>query len=194
MFRKAFIFILLILLSACGVSPRTNFYLLSSERNTLSNVSGNVAIGVWKVNLPDLIDRPEMVTRTGPYTIDMADFHRWAGGLGSNVTLLIANELAYNLETAYVDVSPWSSYRNFDYQIKVHIRQFDGELGGESSLVGTFLILNGKGDKQILEESFSFKENVNDKNYSQLASAMSKLVIRLSDKISNAISKQISKK
>jgi len=190
MLFKIFTIISVILLSACGTSPKTNFYMLSAEREASSYAQDSVSVGVWKVDLPDLIDRPEIVTRTGAYTIELADFHRWAGGLESNVSILIADELSNNLKTGHVDVSPWSSYRNFDYQVKVHIRKFDGQLGGESVLQGAYIILNGKGSIKILEHTFSFKEKLKGKDYSHMAEAMSYLVVQLAEKISSSISEQ----
>lgn len=184
----------MVLLSACGTSPKTNFYLLSAEHNDEIITSEKLAIGVWKVTLPELIDRPEMVTRTGTHTIDRADFHRWAGSLSSNVSLLIASELSYNLKTGHVGVSPWSAYRNFDYQVKTHIRQLDGELGGESHINGVFIILNGKGNKKIQEETFSFEESVKDESYTEMAAAMSRLVVSLSEKIAQTIQNHQNKK
>jgi len=186
---KIFMIMSVLLLSACGTSPKTNFYMLSSERDVESYTQDSVSVGVWKVNLPDLIDRPEIVTRTGVYTIELADFHRWAGGLESNVSLLVADELSHNLKTGHVDVSPWSSYRKFDYQVKVHVRKFDGELGGESILEGAYIVLNGKGNKKILENTFTFKEKLKGTKYSDMAEAMSNLVIQLAEKISSSISK-----
>jgi len=193
-FRKLSLIFLTILLSACGTSPKTHFYLLSAERNTDITTTDKISIGVWKVNVPELIDRPEIVTRTGPHTINLADFHRWAGGLSNNMSLLIANELSYNLQTGHVDVSPWSAYRNFDYQVKVHIREFDSVPGGTGSIKGAFVILNGKGNKKLLEERFSFKETVKGESYSEIAATMSRLVVSLSAKISQAIKSQQNKK
>jgi len=194
MFRKLSVILLVLLLSACGTSPKTNFYLLSSDNDIESNTSEDISIGLWQINLPELIDRPEIVTRTGPYTIDMADFHRWAGDLENNVSILIAEELSHNLNTGYVTISPWPSYRNLDYQIKVLIREFTGELGGESKLEGAYIILNGKGNKKILDENFALKEKTKGGNYSDMVSAMSRLVIHLSAQISAAISVQIKNK
>ncbi len=182
-----------ILLSACGTSPKTYFYSLNAEHDNEIVTSENLAIGVWNVTLPELIDRPEMVTRSGEYTIDLADFHRWLGGLSSNVSLLIANELSHNLKTGQVYVSPWSGDNSLDYQVKVYIRKFDGTLGGESSIKGIFVILNGKGNEKVQEETFSFNEKVKDKSYSEMAAAMSRLVVSLSGKIAQAIKTQQNK-
>ncbi len=193
-FKKLSVILLLLSLTACGTSPKTNFYLLSSDNDIEKSPDGNISIGIWQIALPELIDRPEIVTKTGPYTIDMADFHRWAGSLENNVTILIAEELSHNLNTGYIVISPWSSYRNLDYQIKVHIREFTGELGGESKLEGAYVILNGKGNKKFLEQSFSLKEKAKGKGYDDLVSAMSQLVIRLSAQISSAVSIQTHKK
>ncbi len=179
-----------VLFTACGTSPKTNFYLLSTEHSVDIQTTDKLTIGVWKVTLPDLIDRPEIVTRTGPNTINLADFHRWAGGLSNNVSMLIANELTYNLKTGYIDVSPWSAYRNFDYQVKVHIRTFEGQFGGDSNLKGAFVILNGKGNKKLSEQIFSFKEQVKTKEYTEMAAIMSRLVVALAGKIASEIELQ----
>jgi len=189
--RMSLLFIVMSLLASCGTSPKTNFYILNVDRDLSQQKSEGVSIGVWKVTLPNLIDRPEIITRTGSHTINLADFHRWAGGLKSNTSFLLANELSYHLKTGHVDISPWSSYRNFDFQIKVHIRKFTGELGGFSEFEGAYIILNGKGDKKILEKTFSFSEKVKSKKYTDIALSMSKLVSSLAHEISNSVKEQI---
>lgn len=182
-----------VLLSACGASPKTNFYVLNSDHAGALETTETISVGIWQVKLPTLIDRPEMVTRTGTYTIELADFHRWAGGLSNNVDLLIAEELSYNLNTAQIDISPWSAYRKLDFQVKVHIREFDGVLGEQSSLNGSYVVLNGKGNKKLSEDVFMFSESVKGKAYADMASAMSSLVVKLSAKISSSILQQSDK-
>ncbi len=184
---KVVLISLMLLLSACGTSPKTNFYFLGAEHDAEITTNEKLAIGVWQVVLPEIIDRPEIVTRTGAHTIELADFHRWATGLSSNVSLLIANELSFNLKTGHIDVSPWSAHYKFDYQVRVHIQEFGGKLGDENTIKGVFIILNGKGNKKILEESFSFNEKVKDGSYSEMVAAMSRLVVSLSGQIAQAI-------
>lgn len=197
-FKKIFLKLILsslfLMLLGCGSSPKTNFYLLSAQRDVDVSVTENLSIGVWAVKLPELIDRPEIVTRTGAFTINRADFHRWASGLSSNVSSLIANELSTNFQTSHVDVSPWSSYRKFDYQVKVHIRTFLGELGKQTVLDGGYVILNGKGNKKLAEEAFSLKAKTPGNTYQDMASSMSELVVALSNKISETIALRIKQK
>ena len=43
--------------------------------------SPQFSIAVRPVALPDLLERPQLVTRTGETTVSVSDYHRWAGAL-----------------------------------------------------------------------------------------------------------------
>lgn len=178
---------LVLCLSACGSSPKTNFYVLNAEYEMPEKGLEGTGVGVWKVKLPALLDRSEIVTREGPHKIELGDFHRWAGDFGSNINALIAHELSQRLKTVRVSTSPWSAHKVNDYQVKVYFDRFDGELGGKVVCRGVWLLLNGKGDKELTRESFTLDDQVNGKKYSDMVATMSGLVVQLSDQIADAI-------
>lgn len=178
---------LVLCLSACGSSPKTNFYVLNAEYEMPEKGLEGTGVGVWKVKLPALLDRSEIVTREGPHKIELGDFHRWAGDFGSNINALIAHELSQRLKTVRVSTSPWSAHKINDYQVKVYFDRFDGELGGKVVCRGVWLLLNGKGDKELTRESFTLDDQVNGKKYSDMVATMSGLVVQLSDQIADAI-------
>ena len=193
MFRFLLIASLMMCLAGCGSSPKTHFYVLNAEHvsASLSDKKAKVVgVGVWSVNLPKLLNRPEIVTRSDQYTIELADFHQWAGGLGNNMTRLIASELGRRLQSDRVVISPWSSYRKNDYQVKIHIDRFDGELGKEIVLSGAWSLLNSEGNKELTREAFTYKLQANGKSYSDMAAALSQLTVRLSEQIANVIAVQ----
>jgi len=189
MFRISFIVSFIIFLSACGSSPKTHFYMLNTHSSVekVINDDKNLRIGIWKVKLPELLDRQDIVNRTGPYTIELADFHQWAGGLSNDITQLIAGELSRHLKTDHVVISPWSSYRKNQYQIKIHITRLDGALGGESILSGGWSLLNAEGDKEITRNTFNYRALSNGKTYSEMVKTQSQLVIQLAEQISRTI-------
>jgi len=190
MLRFLLIASLVLLLAACGRSPTTNFYELYVKHATddlVDHKTNSIGIGVWAVELPALLDRPEIVTRTDRYKIELADFHQWASDLDSNITQLIANELSRRLQTDRVVISPWSNYNKNDYQVKIDIHRFDGELGSEIVLSGIWSLVNAEGNKELTRETFTFKTQTTDKNYRDMVAALSKLILRLSEKISNDI-------
>lgn len=193
MLRHILIFLFVANLLGCGSSPKTHFYMLNAEKQADKQVElkmKSVAIGVWSINLPTLLDRSEIVTRKDQYSIELADFHQWAGGLANNMTRLIAGELSRHLQTDQVVISPWSSYRKNDYQLKIHIDRFDGELGGDVVLAGTWSLLNAKGDKELIRKAFVFKQLAGGKEYSDMVAVLSKLTIQLTEQIANVIADQ----
>jgi uncharacterized lipoprotein YmbA len=190
MFRYLLIVSLMLCLSACGTSPKTSFYVLNSDIKLPAQEDKGLGIGVWKVKLPVLIDRPEMVTREGQYVIELADFHQWAGGLDNNITSLIALELSLRLETGRIAVSPWRTSTKNDYQVKVFINRFDGELGGEVVFRGIWVLSDGEGDKELIREVFTLGAKANGKSHKDMAVTLSKLVVQLTDTIADRITAQ----
>ncbi|VAW68949.1 hypothetical protein MNBD_GAMMA09-1925 [hydrothermal vent metagenome] len=189
MYRVLIIVGLISILVACGSSPKTHFYILNGEAGyDFSDRSDkNVRIGIWKVKLPELVDRAEIVTRIDQNNIELADFHQWAGGLSNNITQLLANELSRQLKTERVVISPWSSYRKNDFQVKIHISRFDGKLAGESVLSGAWSLLNAEGSKEVIREAFNYKLMAESDSYSEMVKTQSKLVVQLAEQISEVI-------
>ena len=186
----------LVLLAACGSSPKTEFYVLNADLGSVvqsANLSSGPAVGVWQVKLPDLLDRSEIVTRDNQFKITMADFSWWASNLSENMTLLIVAELSQHLQSNRVVTSPWPSYRQNDYQVITRVERFDGELGGEVVLRGLWSLLDGDGTKELNRQVFEFKTNTADLTYQQMAEAMSRLTVQLAQQLADGVINQEAK-
>jgi uncharacterized lipoprotein YmbA len=190
MLRQIFIASLLVLLAACGSSPKTDFYMLNADQESVAqaaNVGTGPAIGVWRVNLPDLLDRSEIVTRDNRFKVKMGDFSWWASSLAQNMTLLITVEMSELLQSNRIVVSPWPSYRKNDYQLIIRVERFDGELGGEVVLRGLWTILDGDMTKELNRQVFEFKINTVDSTYQEMVAAMSQLTVRLAGQLADGV-------
>lgn len=190
MLRRILMVSCLVLLTACGSSPKTEFYVLNADLGSVAqsaNLSSGPAVGVWQVKLPDLLDRSEIVTRDNQFKITMADFSWWAGNLSENMTLLIVAQLSQHLQSNRVVTSPWPSYRKNDYQVITRIERFDGELGGEVVLRGLWSLLDGDGTKELDRQVFEFKTNTADLTYQEMVAAMSRLTVQLAEQITDGI-------
>ncbi|MGB5326737.1 MAG: PqiC family protein [Gammaproteobacteria bacterium] len=190
MLRRIWMGCLLVLLAACGSSPKTEFYQLNADMSSAmqaANLSEGPAIGVWQVELPDLLDRSEIVTRDNQFKIAMADFSWWAGNLSQNMSLLIVTELSQQLQSNRVVMSPWPSYRKNDYQVIVRVQRFDGVLGGEVVLRGLWSLLDGDGTEELNRQVFEFKTNTADLTYQEMVTAMSRLTVKLAEQLTEGI-------
>jgi len=201
MLRHVSIVSLLVLLTACGSSPKTEFYVLSADHGSLvqaANANSGPAIGVWSVKLPGYLERSEIVTRDSEYEIRLGDFSWWAGNLDENMTQLIANQLSQSLQSNRVVVSPWPSFRTIDYQTIVRVERFDGALGGEAVLRGVWSLLDADGQKELRREAFEFKASAAGtstlaaSSYADLVAALSRLTVQLAEQMAKGIREQMS--
>ena len=193
MLRHIFMVSLFVFLVACGSSPKTDFYMLNTDKEDFAqaaNTATGPAIGVWQIKLPDYLDRSELVTRDNNYQITIADFSWWAGSMDTNATLLIAAEMGKGLLSNRVLASPWESYRKHDYQVKVRLERFDGALGGEIVLRGVWSLLAGDGLNELSGEVFEFKANAVDSTYKEMVATMSQLLVQLSGDLIAAVNAQ----
>lgn len=190
MFRHFFFASLMIVLSACGTSPKTHFYTLSTDHQTYTHSDRSaegIRIGVWKAKIPELLDRADIVTRSGKHNVELADFHKWADRLDSNISRLVASELGDRLKTDNVLISPWPSYTKNDYQVKININRFDGELGGEIVLSGSWNLLNSEGNEELVRETFTYKTQAAGITYNDMIAALSSLTVQLAEQIAGTI-------
>jgi uncharacterized lipoprotein YmbA len=190
MLRHILIASLLVVLAACGSSPKTEFYVLNADHGSMvqaANAGTGPAVGVWRVRLPDLMDRSEIVTRDNLFKVKIADFSWWAGSLQINMSRLIAVELSQLLQSNRVVVSPWPSYRKNDYQIVIRVERFDGELGGEVVLRGLWSLLDSEGLNELSREVFEFKTSTTDSTYQEMVAAMSRLTVQLADQLADGV-------
>src|SRR5437762_111902 len=72
-------------LAGCGSSPDTRFYTLATvppiTKTADRSSTPQVGVGIRSVVLPADLDRPQIVTRTGPNTVHLAEFDRWSSRL-----------------------------------------------------------------------------------------------------------------
>ena len=72
-------------LAGCGSSPVTHFYTLNpAAAEPAAAGAGAMAVyivAVGAVSLPDGVDRPQIVLRTGGNRVSFSEFERWGGAL-----------------------------------------------------------------------------------------------------------------
>jgi len=184
--------ILLMLLAGCASTEPSRFYALTpmpgSDAGVLSEtLAKDVSIGVGPVRIPDYLDRQQIVTTSRQHKIEMAEFDRWAGSLEDSFVLVLSENLSALLSTDRVFTYPWRGSLLIDYQIEVEVVQFDGELGGDASLIARWTIFDVKEKKVLLVEKSNFIESAGAQGYEALVAAQSRTLGHLSRDIAAAV-------
>lgn len=185
--------LLSLLLAGCLGSPTrpSTFYVLSAD--TAAPLPGRTApvvplsVGLGPLQLPDLFDRPQIVTRPDANRIDLAEYDRWGGDLNKDLGRVMAQNLMGRLNTDAVLLYPWPSIRRLDFEVTVQFFRFDGELGKAAELEGVWRLLDGGERCEQASRRFRIEEPVAGSGYAGLVSAISRAVGRLSDDIAGAV-------
>jgi uncharacterized lipoprotein YmbA len=175
-----------------GTSPPANFYVLSSMTESAAAPApvGNesrIAIGVGPVDLPDYLDRSQIVTRSSPNKLKVAAFDRWAESLKSSFPRVLTENLSALLNTNQVAVFPWRKAIPVEYQVIVDVVQFDAESGGNAVLIARWRILGDDGDKMYVIKKSTFTVSTKTDDYAELVSAQSQTLAEFSREIAEAI-------
>lgn len=184
--------IFLIILSGCASTGPARFYTLNSISSAdiqekISLADKSIAIGIGPVEIPDYLDRPQIVTRTSRNELKLSDFNRWAGSLKGDISRVLAKNLSALLSLNNVYVYPWKSYIPVNYQIIVDITGFDGTPGGDVFFKANWSILGENGKKALLSDSSSYSEQINGQGYNALVAAESRILERLCRDIAVAV-------
>ena len=182
-----------VLLSGCGSGPPPiEFYTLNSLSGMAPQANApdpdqNIAIGVGPVQIPQILDRPQIVTRTGPNKIKVDEFHRWAGPLRDGFARILAENISVLLATDRVAVYPWDVDFDPQYRIAVNIRYFEGQLGENVLLDAVWRVSGLGGQEARVVKTSVIKEPLSAGGYDALIAAKSRAIARLSREIAREI-------
>jgi uncharacterized lipoprotein YmbA len=182
-------------LGACASTP-SHFYLLNtlsaSETMPATAAAQGPVIGVGPITLPKYLDRPQIVTRASRNQLALGEFDRWAEPLQDNVSRVLAENLAHLVPTDQILLHPWTRSATVDYQVSMEVLQFDGWLGGESTLLARWSILDGA-EHELLNKMVHLHAPTGGQGYEAMVVAMNQMLEALSRDIAPAIQRLASR-
>jgi hypothetical protein len=189
-------FCLLCLMTAglwgCAGTPPSRYYGLSpmsASEATPSKESRPFTVGVTRVTLPELLDRPQIATRVGPHEIRYDEFNRWAEPLKENFSRVLGENLSALLGPDRVLVSSGAGALIADYHVWVEVIQFDADPGGAFSLAAQWSLYNHEKKKVMVRKRFNTREQADGSDYVAMTAAASKALAALSREIAEGVKK-----
>jgi len=190
--------LLALMVAGCRSStPPVEFYTLASlpgmemESHEQSAVR-DITIGIGPVQLPQFLNRPQIVIRSGPNKLTVSEFHRWGGYFDQDFLRVLAQDISILMPTNRVIEFPWEDRADPDYRIAFNVQQFDGQPGNSVLLNAIWTIKERKGTKDLYAKRSIIRQPVSGNDYEALVAAHSQALAALSREIAAAI-KNISK-
>lgn len=180
------------LLSACGSTPPTHFYVLEalSEAPLSSTPTAKKRqIGIGPISIPTLLERKQIVTRLPDNSVTIAEFHQWASPLKDNVAQVLTHNLASLQTNDLIRTYPWSAYGVVDYRVVIDLIRFDTRPEQTVNLEANWSIMDEKNRTLLDNGHTKIEHQLDDSSYPSTVKALSKTLSEFSQELSTALGK-----
>ncbi len=175
-------------LSGCGSSPPSSFYTLSPSSLTPIGSVGDNDITIGPVEIPDYLNRPQIVTRGDGSELKLAEFDRWAEPLDDSIQRMLMTNIGILLHSDQVVGFPSKQRFGLQYHVVVRIQRFDSDNRGNAVLEAKWGILDSKGDRAAPVQRGHFESRAPSANdYNQIVAALDDTVSQLSVAIAHSL-------
>ena len=185
-------FALIVCFSLAGcrsATPPIDFYTLTSvDAGQMSDIDRtafkNISIVIGPLKFPEVLDRPQIITRPSPNRIELSEFNRWGGDLRQNFLDILTQNISIITGSDQIIKYTSSVNQTPAYRIILDVHQFDGRLGESVLLnVSWVMTINQAGSEQQIYKKSVINQPMSGKGYDALVEAQSNAVKELSKEI-----------
>jgi len=145
-------------LYGCSTTAPTRFYVLSTIPDKAEGTAANVSVGVGPINLPQYLDRPQIVTRLSSNQLVVGEFDQWGGQLDDNFARTLAGNLSVLLQTDQVQLYPWKDEASLTYAVTVDVINFEQDVDGSSLLDVYWSLIDARSERVKLRRHATYRE------------------------------------
>ena len=178
--------------SGCGITKPSMFYTLNSLNATekvksISPETRSISIMLNPVDIPDYLDRSNIVTRSSQNKLEISEYHRWGGSLQEDIMRVLAENLSILLSQNNVNVIMFKIGVPVDYKMTVDLVRFD-IMSDKNVLLKSHWTVTGKDGKIVVPlQGTELIEKVSGTGYSAQVDAMSHALEKLSREMAEKI-------
>lgn len=193
--KKMYLFCAMMLLTACGTTRPSTFYVLdggvSPERSVTIKDARGILIGIEPVFVPDYLNKPQIVIRQPDgVTLTASEYNRWAEQVSDVFPRVLGD--AVSARMGFPAAKQINLNRDlFPYRLYVEIIRFDAAFGEQAVLDAWWTVMTGKGD--ILRRTRTTVTERAGNDYAAIVAAERTLIDRLGAEIADYASKHLKK-
>ena len=180
--RTTFALVLVLLLAGCASAGKERFYTLNAPEPPAA-ADGAPSVAVVSVSVPDLVDRPQIVVRTGPNQVGMSEQARWAEPLRGAIARVVTANLAAAMNGK---VAPQRG-ADPDYRVALDVQRFESTLGDGVLIDAVWSVTPKSGERKVGRTVA--REKARGPDYDGIAAAHSAALATISREIAATIAK-----
>ncbi|MBC8209090.1 MAG: membrane integrity-associated transporter subunit PqiC [Desulfobulbaceae bacterium] len=189
-----------LLLTSCSRTQPVRYYQLAAQEVNPTILPGSkvtqtdqIVLGIGPVQIPDYLDRPQLVTRLTPNQLHLADSHRWAEPLSKNIPRVLGENLSVLLGTDRILLHPWPSSSLTDYQLLVEVIRFENERNESARLIVRWSIKDADDTILLPEKRSSHRIVTVAQNQEELVVALNKALGSFCREVAQALTPLLTK-
>ena len=113
-----------------------------------------MAVEISTIHLPQYLDRPHLVIRSGDNRLKILQSHQWGGNLRKDMMRTLAINLSQLLKTPNVTIAPHRSASQGDYRVTIEILKFEKDTDNLVKLTAQWQLTSGI-DRKLLASKIS---------------------------------------
>lgn len=174
----------IMLLSGCigGYSPMSKFYTLVGETDITPVSETKISVGVLPVQIPDYLNRPQIILNGVGNQMDLSETNRWIDSLTDLAQSALIFDLQQALPKAFVKTKGYDNAK-YNRLVQVEVAQMDGKINGTALLSVWWHVQNMNG-RELYRTRFEATAPAGD-SYETYAQAQSELWKRLAVEIAS---------
>lgn len=188
MTRLLFFIAVSAVLSGCAGSPRIDYYTLDAPQFSAAPGadSSHLSILLGPVTLAEMVDRPQLVIRTGGNRVEILDTSRWAQPLKGESARVLAANLAREMGTLRVYLHGQGMASDPDIRVAVDILRFESLPGVEVTIEALWSVRRKDGGAPLTGRSEAH-EAVQGESFDTLVAAHGRALAHISRDIAKAM-------
>jgi uncharacterized lipoprotein YmbA len=132
------------LAAGCASAPPVRFYVVTplADAGPPARAPGPGVV-VAAVRLPEYLERPQLVTRSGDNRLRLEEFDQWGGNLAKDLTRVMTENLSLLLGSDAVVAAPHTQRARPDYRVEVEVLRFERAGDARVHLAAKWRLLRG---------------------------------------------------
>lgn len=176
--------LLAVLCTACGTTPRTDYYLLDALAAQPETPRGEgPSVGLSDLRVAEYLQRPEVLVLETANRLQLREYSRWVEPLPDGIERTLLLNLAALLDSDRVRARPWPRSWSPEWQLRVEVVRLDAR-EGTAELVANWSLVHGA---KAHEHSARITRARSGSGAESVAADFSALVLELAERIAVAI-------
>jgi len=163
-------------LGACATIPANRFYTLHAPLPAQTAKPIDTALAIGPIDLPQYLDRPQIVSRPNPIRLSVDEFNRWGGSLEEEFSRVLSEHLGNLLGVQRIYNYPARVVADAHYRVTINIRTFEGRLGDVVRLKLSWSIIDERTAKIVHTDQTAYEAPVVGDDYTAYVVALSDTV------------------